>query len=145
MKKRQVPERKCLSGSSGRVFNSVEDAGFAIAAMRVQKGLTQMEMANQAGISRKAYGKIECGRSDMKISTLVRILQALDADPDGVLLRKRSGGPADEKEKGEAAALVDDVPPSKRAQFLAVMKIVRDGLLAGEGSCGTADTGTGEF
>ncbi len=45
---------------------------------RLSKGLSQSEVAANAGISRPAYRKIETGESEPRVSTLQNIAQALD-------------------------------------------------------------------
>jgi len=44
---------------------------------RKAKGLTQGEVAQQAGISRTAYRNIETGKADPKVDTLISICNAL--------------------------------------------------------------------
>ena len=44
---------------------------------RKDKGLTQGEVAQQAGISRTAYRNIETGKADPKVDTLISICNVL--------------------------------------------------------------------
>lgn len=51
-------------------------------ALRVQRGLTQEQFAESAGISYKYYQAVEAGRKqDLRISTLERLANAHDLEP----------------------------------------------------------------
>lgn len=56
------------------------DLGRRIAALREQRGLTQWELAEQAGISKSYPGVIERGENRPDPAILRRIARALDAD-----------------------------------------------------------------
>jgi transcriptional regulator with XRE-family HTH domain len=65
-----------------------------IRAARAMLGLTQAELASQAGLSKTGLNNIESGRADAKGSTLQRLQAALEAqgiefnaDGRGVRLR----------------------------------------------------------
>jgi len=49
-----------------------------IRAMRVKLGLTQVQLAELAGVTQAYIAKIEAGAADPKVSTLENILKALD-------------------------------------------------------------------
>lgn len=46
--------------------------------LRKEKGFTQSTLAAKAGLSRVGYGKIETGKSDPRINTLLNIAKVLD-------------------------------------------------------------------
>jgi predicted transcriptional regulator len=50
-----------------------------IRAARSLTGLTQAELAREAGLSATALGAIESGDSDPKLSTVTRLVEALEA------------------------------------------------------------------
>lgn len=53
---------------------------------RMNKGLTQVELANMLGISQQAYQKLETGKTtDMRISTVKRLCQCLEISADWLL------------------------------------------------------------
>jgi predicted transcriptional regulator len=66
-----------------------------IRAARALLGMSQVDLANRAGISATALVNIETGASDPKTSTLAAIIAALEAagvefiNGDGVRLPKR--------------------------------------------------------
>ena len=52
-----------------------------IAQHRKARGLTQVQLATKAGVSRDLIASFECGRlTDLSAKRLLRILQALDLD-----------------------------------------------------------------
>ena len=54
--------------------------GLRIKGERVLRGLSQGALANLMGYSSQSIWKIEVGRTDLPLSTLVRIATALEAD-----------------------------------------------------------------
>lgn len=59
-----------------------EDVGRMINALRHERGLTQAELGEMAGLSKNHICRIEAGRYNVTIDTLARILYALGADID---------------------------------------------------------------
>ncbi|MEZ8341186.1 helix-turn-helix domain-containing protein [Vibrio cyclitrophicus] len=54
--------------------------GEAIKAKRTQNRLTQSEAAFLAGLSKQTYRKIEQGRSDMQMASLMKVISILGID-----------------------------------------------------------------
>jgi transcriptional regulator with XRE-family HTH domain len=64
-----------------------------ILALRRQRGLTQSELAEIAGVSQPFIAKIESGRAvNIELRTLVRIATALDAQVDARIRRPNAEG-----------------------------------------------------
>jgi transcriptional regulator with XRE-family HTH domain len=61
--------------------------GQAVRAIRVEKGMTQEELADGAGVDFTYISVIERGRRNITLGTFSRISRALDTTPSG-LLRK---------------------------------------------------------
>ena len=59
--------------------------GNKLLAIRKKAGLTQMEVAEAAGLSNRTYADIERGTVNMRIETILRICDALHITPDEVL------------------------------------------------------------
>lgn len=59
--------------------------GGKLLAARKRLGLTQMEVAEAAGMSDRAYADIERGSVNMRVETILRICKALHISPDEVL------------------------------------------------------------
>ena len=53
--------------------------------VRKRLGLTQMEVAEAAGLSDRTYADIERGTVNMRVETVLRICKALHISPDEVL------------------------------------------------------------
>ena len=49
--------------------------------LREEKGLTQEELACDAGVSRSTIGMLEVAKRDITLSKLEKIAKALDVDP----------------------------------------------------------------
>ena len=54
--------------------------GIDIATLRTQKGMTQQQVADNAGLQRNHISRIEQGRYSVGFDTLQAIADALDAD-----------------------------------------------------------------
>ena len=54
--------------------------GIDIATLRTQKGMTQQQIAESAGLQRNHISRIEQGRYSVGFDTLQAIADALDAD-----------------------------------------------------------------
>ena len=59
--------------------------GNRLLAVRKRRGLTQMEVAELAGVADRTYADIERGTANMRIDTLQRICKALRITPDEIL------------------------------------------------------------
>ena len=62
--------------------------GDRLLALRKQRGLTQAEVAERAGLSDRTYADAERGTVNLRVETLTRICDALHTTPDAVLLTK---------------------------------------------------------
>lgn len=54
--------------------------------IRLNKGLTQSDIANMAGIDIRTYGNFERGTLDIKLSYLLKIFNALGYDISSILV-----------------------------------------------------------
>lgn len=59
--------------------------GGKLFSVRKRLGLTQMEVAEAAGLSDWAYADIERGTVNMRVETILRICQALHVSPNEIL------------------------------------------------------------
>ncbi len=62
--------------------------GNKLLAYRKKSGLTQMEVAEKAGLSNRTYADIERGSVNMRTDTLLFICQALSITPDDIFTDK---------------------------------------------------------
>lgn len=65
--------------SSSRIFAS-KDLGQAIKAARAQRGLTQIELAQHANVSRGVVQKLEEGRGTVALDNALKLLNILSLD-----------------------------------------------------------------
>ena len=64
--------------------------GIRIYQYRLQKGLTQAQLASQCGIPQPNLSNIEKGKQDLTVSTLIRIAGALEVRPGQFLEEEKS-------------------------------------------------------
>lgn len=62
------------------VVRSTEDLGRTIGELRRTRGLTQEQMATNAGISREWLAQLERGRPSRSFSIMLRLIRRLGAD-----------------------------------------------------------------
>ena len=61
------------------------EIGNKLLAIRKRSGMTQMEVAELADLSNRAYADIERGSSNMRVDTIIKICNALHITPDEIL------------------------------------------------------------
>ena len=83
--------------------------GIRIALLRIQKGLSQAELARRLCISPSAVGMYEQGRRTPSLELVVRLAQELDVTTDYLL-------------SGDPENVISDEPPSQTAQVLRLLK-----------------------
>ena len=59
--------------------------GNKLLEIRKKRGLTQIEVAEMAGLADRTYADIERGSTNMRIETALRICDALKITPDEIL------------------------------------------------------------
>ena len=64
--------------------------GNNLLAVRKKLGMTQMEVAEAAGLADRTYADIERGSVNMRLETILRICQALHITPDEILTQPPS-------------------------------------------------------
>lgn len=64
----------------------IKNVGKCVAALRVARGLTQQELADQLGITVNYVQRIEIGGSNLTMHTLVRWANWLDVEPAQLLM-----------------------------------------------------------
>lgn len=61
------------------------DLGSNLKAARTRLGLTQEQVAERSGVHATEVSRIEAGKRDPQVSTLVRLAKALDVAPGELL------------------------------------------------------------
>lgn len=65
-----------INGEIGHMYRLFAE----MTRIRRQKGMTQQQLANLAGISQPTLARIEAGRANPTLSQLTRIMMALNCD-----------------------------------------------------------------
>lgn len=63
----------------------MREIGNKLLAIRKKTGMTQVEVAEVAGLSSRTYADIERGTVNMRVETILRICEALHITPDEIL------------------------------------------------------------
>lgn len=65
--------------------SEVEQLGRKVRAVREARGMTQEDLAHRSGLSSVQISRIERGRREIRITTLLQLLRALDVSPEELL------------------------------------------------------------
>ncbi len=71
---------------------TLEALGRAIRALREERQMTQVELADAAAISTQHLSPVECGQRNPTIAVLARIARALHVPLSELILRAERGG-----------------------------------------------------
>lgn len=66
-------------------MESIERFGTNVRAARLARGWTQEDLAERTGLAPVQVSRIERGRREVRLTTLLRLVAALDAKPDDLL------------------------------------------------------------
>ncbi|HEY1266373.1 MAG TPA: helix-turn-helix transcriptional regulator [Candidatus Binatia bacterium] len=103
--------------------------GSRIRMERIRKGLSQSELAHRTGIAQANISKIESGRQDILVSTLLQICTALDVRPSVIFDASPPTAPNFSRARVEriAAAVLDDARVS--AEDKEIIALLRQAIL----------------
>ena len=76
----------------------MREIGNKLLAIRKRMGMTQVEVAEAAGLSSRTYADIERGIVNMRVETILRICEALHITPDEILTQSNTELTAQEEE-----------------------------------------------
>jgi transcriptional regulator with XRE-family HTH domain len=65
-----------------KILNTIGDK---LKAVRLEKDLTQQDVAKKAGINGNYYAKVERGEASLSVITLLKLLKALDLKSSDIL------------------------------------------------------------
>ena len=94
--------------------------GNKLLAIRKKLGLTQNELAEQAGLSNRTYADIERGSVNMKVETILRICSALHITPDAVLTEENTSNAV---KKQELLERFDTCTPKEQETALELLAV----------------------
>lgn len=89
-----IPERReALERARRRIANDFyDDNRLPLARLRLAKGWSQTRLADELGTTQSHVARMEAGRQDIMLGTVVRLARALEMDADelaAILLRSR--------------------------------------------------------
>lgn len=94
--------------------------GNHLLAARKRLGLTQAEVAEQAGVSGRTYADIERGTVNMRVETLIRICNSLNVTPDMILIGE---SPSMAATQAELMEHLEKCSARERATALALLSV----------------------
>lgn len=95
--------------------------GNRLRTIRKQRGFTQMEVADRADISERAFADIERGSQNMRIDTLCKICTSLEITPDYLLVDNHEEDLDNRQE--QMFHLLEKCPPRDRERLLGIMAV----------------------
>lgn len=101
------------------IFDS-RAVGNKLLAIRKRMGLTQMQVAEAAELSDRAYADIERGTVNMRMDTILRICRALHVTPDEIFTEDDE--PADVRQE-ELLARLEACSPRDRETALELLSV----------------------
>lgn len=96
----------------------MREIGNRLLALRKKMGLTQAELAEQAGISDRTYADIERGTVNMRLETFLQICRALYVTPDEILMDEEE---AECPRQEELFERLKTCPPKERETALRLL------------------------
>ena len=94
--------------------------GNKLLQFRKKAHLTQIEVAELAGLSDRPYADIERGNVNMRLDTLLRICSVLHITPNDILTEEP---PAFQEYKDEILSQLNDSPPKVQDTALKLLNI----------------------
>ena len=102
------------------------EVGRRIRAARVARKMSQAALAEKANLSSAEISQIECGRSDPRTQTLIRIVEALQVSSDTIL---RPNVPSVVSiGKNEFDELLSDCTPQEIESILTISRQLKETL-----------------
>ncbi len=93
--------------------------------VRKRLGLTQMEVAEAAGLSDRTYADIERGTVNMRVETVLRICKALHISPDEVLTEDN---PLLAQRQEEIMERLESCSPREKETALSILSVYLQSL-----------------
>lgn len=106
------------------IFDS-RKIGNKLLYFRKRSGLTQMEIAELAGLSDRAYAEIERGNVNMRVDTALRICEALHITPNEILTEKDIPLPVNQK---EIFGKLNNCSPKEREAALKILAVYLESI-----------------
>ena len=105
------------------LIHDLHQIGNKLLVLRKDRGLTQSELAEKAGLSDRTYADIERGTVNMRVLTLIKICEALRIRPDDLLLSDESPMEVDQEATIER---LKQCPPSTSEALTRILQLLLD-------------------
>lgn len=112
--------------SSKQRSEEVAEVGKRIRDLRLKKNMSQADLADKANISLSQVSDIETGKSSMRLTTFIGIVEALQVSAD-VLLRTDIPE-VNNIYKSEFAEVLEDCSPAEIESILKIVKEVKKSM-----------------
>ena len=109
-----------------RQRNECKEIGMRIRAVRIQKQMSQADVAAKASVSLSQYNDIENGKCAMRLPTFIRITEALQVSAD--LLIRSDNPVVNSVYKREFAEALEECTPSEIDAILRIVNEVKRAL-----------------
>ena len=105
------------------LIHDLRQIGNRLLALRKDRGLTQAALAEKAGLADRTYADIERGTVNMRLTTLVKICEALNIRPNDLLL---SDDAPDAVDLDATLERLRNCKPSTRETLVWTLKTIMD-------------------
>lgn len=108
---------------------SKKELGERVRTLRIQKGLTQVELAKKLGMTQSNISELERGIRGLTIRHVLKLANILSASTDEILLASSStpnGRPSVSLKVLRRAQRIQELPPSKQRAVLELLDALLD-------------------
>lgn len=95
------------------------DIGNKLYTVRKQRGMTQAQVAEVAGLSDRTYADIERGSVNMRIESVLKICEALNITPNDIFVESQATAPIGET----LAERIDSLPAKNRETAIQLLEV----------------------
>ncbi len=110
------------------LIHDLRAIGNNLLKVRKERGLTQAELAEKAGLSDRTYADIERGTVNMRVLTLLKICEALNVLPNDFLFEDNSDVNI---KQSEAVDRLNQCPASNRETAIRLLSVYLDSVEKG--------------
>lgn len=104
----------------------LREIGERVRKARLAKGMSQAQLAEALNISPPYVSNIETGKHIMKITTLIKLTEALGVSNDWVL--RNATRESDEYTSSEFDQLLSDCSPSEKANLMRILMNLKESI-----------------
>jgi transcriptional regulator with XRE-family HTH domain len=113
--------RSTVPSASRRSLLSRKEVGARLRALRLERGISQVELAKLVGSHQTALSQIEVGRRGISLQQILKLCRALKATPDRILGENHDGHSIKRLRDGRMRRrleTIETLPPTKQRALL---------------------------